>query len=239
MDSLKNLPSFKKVKSTTRIEIEAQGLDNLVGAFQSERKSLLVPPLFGEYSVWVNFNGGFRDVLYVKYETPELLHILHFLDDKKYQLVTVDFNTYREENNFDLNVTPLSAKYTALLPEEKAKQSRMVLFGVLAISDYMLHYRRDVEYNVLPVHSARRDKSKSRVPNRHEIILSSKKRLYRISGSEKPQKINYHTMAWFVRGHYRRVGPHKVMRYIRPTIARRHVGNPNSQPNSQKYKIIP
>lgn len=230
--------SFKKLNKITAIYIDARTLDTLMKDFRQKNKSLLVPPLFLEFCIWVDFNDRFRDVIYVKYETPEKLHILHFFYGKKYQAVNIDFNEYfDQQNKFKINCTSLSDRFLGLSEDDKGEQARMVLYGVLAISDYMLYYRPDIEYidpsqahtHVSPQKSLNR-KSGNRV-----ILLKSKKKRYTILPGERPRKIDYHTPAWYVRGHYRRVGPNKVMRYIRPTIAHRKAQK--GIPRSPIYRI--
>ena len=112
----------------------------------------------------------------------------------------------------------------------------------LSVSYYMQHFNSEIEYVEIDVKDNKKSsKNKSNGGYSQKITLKSKKKKYIIKDSDtfsmrKRSEATYHISSWLTRGHYRKCGKNKVIKYIPPTIHKRK--NLNSDKTSKKtYEI--
>ena len=112
----------------------------------------------------------------------------------------------------------------------------------LSVSYYMQHFHSEVEYIEVGVKDNKKSsKNKTNGGYSQKITLKSKKKKYIIKDSDtfsmrKRSEATYHISSWLTRGHYRKCGKNKVIKYIPPTIHKRKNLN-NGSTSKKTYEI--
>lgn len=112
----------------------------------------------------------------------------------------------------------------------------------LSVSYYMQHFHSEVEYIEIDVKDMKKSsKNKTNGGYSQKITLKSKKKKYVIKDSDtfemrKRKEATYQVASWLTRGHYRKCGKNKVIKYIPPTIHKRKNLN-NGNTNKKNYEI--
>ena len=112
----------------------------------------------------------------------------------------------------------------------------------MSISYYMQHFNSEIEYAEVEVKDNKKSsKNKTNGGYSQKIILKSKKKKYVIKDTDnfvlkKKKEFSYHVSSWLTRGHYRRCGKNKVIKYIPPTIHKRKNLN-SDRTNKKTYEI--
>lgn len=97
----------------------------------------------------------------------------------------------------------------------------------LSISYYMQHFNSEIEYVEIDVKDNKKSsKNKSNGGYSQKIVLKSKKKKYVIKDTDtfeirKRKEATYQVASWLTRGHYRKCGKNKIIKFIPPTIHKR------------------
>ena len=97
------------------------------------------------------------------------------------------------------------------------------------------------QYGSTNTDNKKSSKNKTNGGYSQKIILKSKKKKYIIKDTDnfvlkKKKEFSYHVSSWLTRGHYRRCGKNKVIKYIPPTIHKRKNLN-SDKTNKKTYEI--
>lgn len=213
------------------------------GELTSSEKLMLLPPLFPAYVIEIEQHDGDTDHILVYYETPEKVYLLYFLNGKKHISVGLDLSTYSTENfkDFTADITAISKSARELSNENLKLSATIIHILFTAVSVYMLYYSPDTEYvepSIVKIKNRSHKKVGMKDRDVSEIILSSKRKRYRIA-PDLPQRSpsRYKTPSWRVRGHYQRVGKDKKWKYISSTIAHRKSLREAEEQTPRVYKI--
>lgn len=249
-----NFSLAKILKKYPTICVDDSTLDTLVTQYQtlidkvqdaeSINHTYLIPPLFPAYVIQMDPSPDpdaiqQTDYILVYYETPEQIYMLYFMNGKKTLSVEVDLNDIDSDYIIHNTIQVLTSAH---ISDSDSKELEALALQipkiVFAISHYMLYYSPDLEY-ILPGDKQYHTKKSNRPTERRDILLRSKKKKYLIS-RDLPHRnpANYKTPSWIVRGHYRRVGKNKVLRFIAPTVAyRKELREKQSEPTPSTYRI--
>lgn len=111
----------------------------------------------------------------------------------------------------------------------------------LAVSYYMQNFHSEVEYIEIDVKDMKKSsKNKTNGGYSQKITLKSKKKKYIIKDSDtflrKKREATYQVASWLTRGHYRKCGKNKIIKFIPPTIHKRKKLN-NGNISKKNYEI--
>ena len=180
------------------------------------------------------------NTFYVKYKDSVNIEITVYDVDNKI-IGVLEACYLSKEDNYFLNVETDGFD----LKDEKKKQETKDFFTsafdvFLTVSYYMQNFNSDIEYSKIEVRDNKQNsKNKYNGGYSQKIVLKSKKKRYIIKDTDdfkKRNEANYRVSSWLTRGHYRRCGKDKVIKYILPTVHTRKKANAGDT-NNKTYEI--
>lgn len=125
--------------------------------------------------------------------------------------------------------------------EEWLQQFAMFsVYVIIAVQAYILYHKPDVIEQVVDASAPRKTPDnahqKKRKKSGNVKIKSTVRKLIRIDTRDlPPREYKYKKLAWSVRGHYRRVGKEKKLKYIAPFTCNR--GGAKNKPKAKTYVV--
>lgn len=234
---------YKQLDRYPTIKLSSKKADELVAWFKSSKLSPLIPPIYQDFVI--KTDGQAYDLVYhdknepptkefftiercchVQYNDAKTKLRMTYFDDRT-RILTVDADYQSFDNDTRALHMTAEAISTRVSSDEIEKLSGAFMQLVFAVQAYILYHKpEEIEREYTPPKSK---VDKESLPPPLTLKKSSTTRIKKTVGkiinipdSEKPpRKYNYHTLSWSVRGHYRRVGKNKELRYISPQIRNR------------------
>lgn len=244
---LKGDPSFSKLSSLTQIEISGSKMTSVSEELWNTDPVFPLPPLFSEYCILIGDDSDSKDktdiMIYCRYDSVSDVHLVHYVNGKKWYSVDIDFNTLEDDDD---NGSKSVSYYVDWLKNNQVEQElleELSLYTIMSwgcVSYYILTFRSDVEQEIIKSKKTSKNKTKSKQSN--TIYIRSKKKKYVITDEEiVPKQKKYRAMCWNVRGHFRSRssadGSSKLI-YVKPHIAKRKKGTASAEiVENKKYKI--
>lgn len=177
------------------------------------------------------------NTFYVKYKDSVNIEITVYDVDNKV-IGVLEACYLSKEDNYFLNVEANKFNFENEKSERDFFASAFDVF--LSVSYYMQNFNSDIEYSKIEVRDNKQNsKNKYNGGYSQKITLKSKKKRYIIKDTDdfkKRNEANYRVSSWLTRGHYRRCGKDKVIKYILPTVHTRKKANAGDT-NNKTYEI--
>jgi len=173
----------------------------------------------------------------IQWYDEKTFFVLNYTLNKKTFIARVEYKFKDDKAYLDITSYAIAKDYIEMQKNEfntyKKDVADKVLF-ILAVSNYMLTYNNNVEYEKIEYRTANNENknhsqqsnNKSSVKKNNKITLKSKKTKYIITKEDienaKKRKYTPIKPSWYVRGYYQRFGKNKEVKYVPPRINKRH-----------------
>lgn len=221
-------PSLEKAEKLPQINVEQCDLvQKYLDWFNANKGiSRTVPPLYKDFTIKFSrsYNGVVHNYIEIVHYFDDLcgFDACHVIDGKKVMTVRSNYADYVDSTIKLSASVPVQTKYTN---DWLKNEATAVGCTVIAVQMYILYHRPElVPVEIVP-DTRRASPKKSSTHNstqRPVRKISDKKRvIIRLSASDpEPRRINYRSIQWQVRGHYRHLQNGKII-YIKPHLAKR------------------
>lgn len=225
-------PSRKKMATWPNIRIE--GDPNRFPKWLSENPDIdrRVPPVYleflvdaGKYVIAVHYSESLTGFAFRLWYSERTL-LVGYVDYEYINGTTVHVSASASQSAAD--------NYGQDWLEQTSLAAALTVIGVQA---YMLYFKPEITEQIYtPQHSNRSSSSGRRITQQPIRIRKHRIKRITLSAADKPRKdIEYHKLAWHVRGHYRHVGKDKHLAYIQPHTSTR--GGKRYKTTAQQYEI--
>ena len=200
-------------------------LDNMLNKFESYKKEKKI-----------------YNTIFVKYkDSINIELILYDMNCKPVGVLEASYDSLNDD--YILNSKSTKEMLDSFNNKDEITQFYYNSFEIfMSVSYYMQHFNSEIEYAEVEVKDNKKSsKNKTNGGYSQKIILKSKKKKYIIKDSDtfsirKRSEATYYVSSWLTRGHYRRCGKNKVIKYIPPTIHKRKNLN-SDKTNKKTYEI--
>lgn len=175
-----------------------------------------VPPIYQDFRILHTANGCEYE-LFVHYNDASTAFAFRLrLDGKTLFTAESDYELYNGAT-VHVNCRTSAAKVEKYSENWLRETGLAAALLVIAVQAYMLYFKPDVVEKIYNPSATERHGSRRRSSVEPIRLRSSRvKRIY-LAASDRPKReINYKALSWHVRGHYRRVGKEKKLKYIQP-----------------------
>lgn len=240
MDDVLSFPSDKAYSNYPRINIDGDCNDLAKWFEQHKEIDRRIPPVFPDFFIVDMYSTiGNHIVVCAHYNDDKTtLAFRAAMDDTRLLTATVDYNAINGDIVYILSTpTKAAEKYTR---EWTENFSLFCALSVLAAQAYLLYHKpEEVEIIYAAAQNRAANSEKKRKPSQKNgsvKIGSSMRRIIRINPRElPPREHKYNKLAWGVRGHYRRYGKDKHLKFISPYICNR--GGAKRKPKAKTYTL--
>lgn len=234
-------PSAKNTNKYPSIEIRGEANELLSWFAAHPELDRRVPPVYQNFVLYHTVEGKDRFEVFTHYSDSFTSLVIRLkINDRTIITAESDYNTYNAETNYVGVQIYASDSCRELYGDDWLKQTALAaLLLILAVQSYMLYFKPDIVeqiYTPSAEPKPKSDRKKRRVTAEPIKLRKSKiKRIVLSSTDRPPKEVNYHKLAWHVRGHYRHVGKEKKLKYIQPFVCER--GGKKYKPKPQRYIV--
>jgi hypothetical protein len=231
-------PSVRRAEKYPRISIEADGGANEYIKWLNEHKEIdrRVPPVFSDFTI-AHRMGNHKYLVIVHYFDGWTRYAFKArMDSDVLMTASVD---YERINDVVVGVDcQASASAVNRFGEEWVKNAAIATaLLVIGVQAYLLYFKPEITEKIYApseikateekLHAAKKKHRRNAEPIK--IRKSKVKLIYLTDHDRPPRNINYRKLAWHVRGHYRRVGKDKKLKFIAPFTCHRGGTNPGKR----------
>lgn len=202
-----------------------------------------IPPIYQNFII--NFVlYGKNNEIFVHYnnELTAFCFRMRF-DNQKILFGTVDYEEITDVRQINVQGNATSKAYEIYTKKWLENTALATAITIISVQAYILYFKPEIieqEYIVPESFEPKNVESISKKPKTKAIKFNAQKHKRIIINPqdippEDDKKIKYQKLSWGVRGHYRRVGKDKKLKYIQPYICNR--GGKKHKVRNQKYTL--
>lgn len=234
-------PSDKACEKLPRIVVGGDANAMIEWINQRTEIDRRVPPVFSGWFVIELQQGKYKIVICATYTNDKTAFVFRAsINGLRAVIASMDYATIDNDG-----VAEVDSHYStgALRTYAEDWLQQFAIFSVhviIAVQAYILYHKPEVIEQVVDASASHKTPEnahqKKRKKNGSVKIKSTVRKLIRIETRElPPREYKYKKLAWSVRGHYRRVGKEKKLKYIAPFTCNR--GGAKNKPKAKTYVV--